>query len=63
MDKSTYERKLTAYKLSDASVERKQKAIEELHIQYYGTPTHKMKDLLKSIMESQADLKSEEYSA
>lgn len=63
MDKSTYERKLTAYKLSDATIEQKEKAIAILNSQYYGTTTQKMRDLHEFIMQSQADLKTDEYSA
>lgn len=63
MDKSTYERKLTAYKLSDASIEQKERAIEALNSQFYGTTSQKMKDLHDFINQSQAELKSDEYSA
>ncbi|WP_419770880.1 MAG: hypothetical protein ACNI3C_03580 [Candidatus Marinarcus sp.] len=61
MDKITYEKKLSAYKVSDASLELKQKAIHALNEQYYGATPNKMKSILSDIIESAAELKAEEY--
>ena len=54
MNKQEFDRKLAAYKRSEAPVDVKEKAISELESEFYGTDGRNTK-LLKQIEEGYAD--------
>jgi len=63
MTREIYDMRLMAYKRSGASVQVKEEAIARLDAEFYSDRGHKTRQLLETILISQAEIKMEEYAS
>jgi len=63
MTREIYDMRLISYKRSSASVQAKEEAIAKLNAEFYSDRGHKTRQLLETILISQAEIKMDEYAS